>query len=257
MIRIGHDRELRDGERIVSIARTRDLRSWTFDTDRQMLRIGAAVPWSELTNGVIQSAAPALTEAARTVGSPQIRNTGTLGGNVATASPAGDGLCVLVALDAVAEIRSAHGTRMCPVHELVIGAKSTTLKSNELITALEIPVFRGFQGYAKVGTRNAMVISIAGVCLVTDPTSRLVRLTLGSVGPTILRAEEAEVEIGKVLFARADTESALPAIGAATRRACRPIDDHRSSADYRRHAVGVLAQRLTERALRWQRKAQG
>ena len=124
------------------------------------------------------------------------------------------------------------------------------LDPTDLITAVTVPIVRGWQGYAKVGVRNAMVIATASVALVADADRRSVAISLGSVGPTVLRCPEAE------LLASRDfpwdggriEPGLLSAVADSVRAAARPIDDHRSSADYRRHAVGVLARRLLERA---------
>lgn len=249
MVRINHGAPVREGEGIVCLDNITELRSWSVDRDRRTLVIGAAVPWTELATGAIATLCPALAEAARTVGSPQIRNAGTLGGNVATASPAGDGLCAAVALDAVAVIQSTTGLRRTPVAELVTGPKQTDLTSDELITSFEVPLSEGYQGYAKVGVRNAMVISIAGACLVIDEHRRVSRLALGSVGPTILRCPDAELLITDLVLNQSNDPSRLDAIVDAVRSEARPIDDHRATAAYRRHAVGVLARRLVMRAV--------
>ncbi len=131
---------------------------------------------------------PALAQAARTVGSPQIRSAATLGGNLATCSPAGDGLPVLAALEAIVELRGNDGVRTLPVDEFMVGVKRTARQPGELITAVTVPLLDGWQGYAKVGVRNAMVIAISGACLAVDRPTRSVRLALGSVAPTIVRA---------------------------------------------------------------------
>ena len=131
---------------------------------------------------------PALAHAARTVGSPQIRNAGTIGGNVAMASPAGDTLPVLAALDATIELQRVGEVRLVPWHEFFIGPKKTTRRDDELVVAVHVPVRRGPQSFMKVGTRNAMVIAVASVCLAVDLDERTVRCGLGAVGPVPLRA---------------------------------------------------------------------
>jgi CO/xanthine dehydrogenase FAD-binding subunit len=193
---------------------------------------------------------PGLAMAARTVGSPQIRNAASIGGNLATCSPAGDGLPVLSALDAVVELEGPTGRRELPVGEFMTGVKRTARGPDELITTVTVPVLDGWQGYAKVGVRNAMVIAIAGACLAVDRPTRSVRLALGSVAPTIVRAEEAEafVESHVEWATLALTEPAAQEFGRLAAAASRPIDDHRASAAYRRHAVEVLARRLIRRA---------
>ena len=240
----------RGASTVLCVNRVRELRSWTHDPSAGMLRIGAAITYAELMDEPLASLVPALAQAARTVGSPQIRNAATLGGNVGTASPAGDGLPVLAALDAVVHLASASATRDVPFAQFATGPKRTVLSGDELIVAVTVPVLQGYQGYAKVGVRNAMVIATASACLAVDPTERAVRLALGSVGPVIIRAAEAEAIAAQgVDFQRGSVSPAVAhEFAAAAQRASQPIDDHRSSAAYRRHAIGVLAQRLLVRA---------
>jgi CO/xanthine dehydrogenase FAD-binding subunit len=192
---------------------------------------------------------PAVSQAARTVGSPQIRHAATLGGNVATCSPAGDGLPVLAALDAVVHVVSSTAARSIPFGDFMTGPKRTSLLPGELIEAVGVPVLSGWQGYAKVGVRNAMVISNAGACLAVDDAGG-VRLALGSVGPTIIRCHEAESFAASVVDrdARSLTTADAVEFGRLAASESRPIDDHRSTAEYRRHAVAVLARRLLRRA---------
>lgn len=235
---------------MVVVNRVPELTSWTHDPSSATLRLGAGVTWREVEAAPIATWVPALAQAARTVGSPQIRHAGTVGGNLGTCSPAGDGLPVLSALDAVIELASATGSRSIPFAEFMTGPKRTVRQPGELITAVTVPVLDGFQGYTKVGVRNAMVIATASAALVVDRGSSTVRIALGSVGPTILRCPEAE----ECAASEVDFESSSVSHDAVTRfadlvrGAARPIDDHRSTADYRRHAVGVLAARLLRRA---------
>lgn len=234
---------------VIAVGRIPELRSWTFDATTGVLRIGAGVTYAELETEHFQQWVPALSQAARTVGSPQIRHAATLGGNVATSSPAGDGLPVLAALEATIHLVSAAGSRSLPFAEFMTGPKRTALAAGELIEAISVPVFAGWQGYAKVGVRNAMVISNAGACLVVDD-DRGIRLALGSVGPTILRCAEAEAYAMSAVDHEARSVGAADAeeFGRLAAAAARPIDDHRSTAAYRSHAVAVLARRLLKRA---------
>ncbi|MEQ1872295.1 MAG: xanthine dehydrogenase family protein subunit M [Ilumatobacteraceae bacterium] len=233
---------------VVVVNRIGELCSWQHNPDLGTLHIGAGVTYSEIEQSPIAGWVPALAQAARTVGSPQIRHAATIGGNVATCSPAGDGLPVLSALEAQVHLASASGERTLPFADFMIGPKRTALQPGELITGVTVPVFSGWQGYSKVGVRNAMVIAVASASLVVAP--RDVRLALGSVGPVILRCEEAEA----LIAAEADFEArrvSAPVVerfAELARSAARPIDDHRSTAEYRRHAVGVLAGRLLRRA---------
>jgi CO/xanthine dehydrogenase FAD-binding subunit len=241
---------LADRDIVVAVNRIPELRSWTHDPEARVVRLGAGVTYAELETPPLAGLMPALAQAARTVGSPQIRNAATIGGNLATCSPAGDGLPVLAALDALVELQGAAGRRELPVGEFMTGVKRTARRPDELITAVTVPLLDGWQGYAKVGVRNAMVIAIAGACLAVDRPSRSIRLALGSVAPTIVRASDAEA------FGSTNVDWEREAVddptahefGRLAAAASRPIDDHRASAAYRRHAVEVLARRLLRRA---------
>ncbi|MEN9645452.1 MAG: hypothetical protein RL238_2121 [Actinomycetota bacterium] len=246
--------ELNGGHRrptdVVVVNRVPELCTWRHDPVSSSLRIGAGVTYSEIEGEPIATWAPALAQAARTVGSPQIRHAATIGGNVGTCSPAGDGLPVLAALDAVVELTSLAGVRSVPFAEFMVGPKRTTRAAGELITAVTVPVLDGWQGYTKVGVRNAMVIATASVALAVSNADRTVALALGSVGPTVLRCPEAEALAAQHADFAAGRLAAdvVAECSELVRGAARPIDDHRSSADYRRHAVGVLAGRLLRRA---------
>ncbi len=247
--------EINDGHRrpdhlVIALNRVADLRSWRHDPTAGTVTIGAGVTYSELMQEPIASLIPALAEASRTVGSPQIRNAGTLGGNLGTCSPAGDGLPVLAALDAQVRLVSATGERTIPVDEFMVGVKRTAIEPGELIAEIVVPVRIGYQGYSKVGIRNAMVIAVASACLAVDTDARRVAIALGSVAPTVIRCRDAEDELSSAVDWSAATiaPDRLVRFGAVVSEASRPISDHRSSADYRRHAVGVLATRLARRA---------
>ena len=246
--------EVNDGHRrpsdAVVVNRISELRSWRHDPQTATVTIGAAVTYSEMLAGPLAAMVPALAQAARTVGSPQIRNAGTLGGNLGTCSPAGDGLPVLSALGADVELASAAGRRRVPVGEFMVGVKRTALGPGELIASVTLPVVDGWQGYAKVGVRNAMVIAVASACVVLDRPQRTVAVALGSVGPTIVRCPDAESQLAAVLdwSTLEAPNSELDRFAELVSQASRPITDHRSTAEYRRHAVGVLARRLVRRA---------
>ena len=234
---------------VVVIDRVPELQGW--DREGDVLRLGAALTYAEMADPALASLVPALAQAARTVGSPQIRAAGTIGGNLATASPAGDTLPVLAALDAEVEIRSHQGHRTVPLDEFVIGVKANDLAPGELIAAVRVPVLDGPQEFLKVGPRNAMVISVASLALVVDRVGRTVRVGLGSVAPVPLRAIEAEVMIAARLDwagGRSPKIHDVERFAELVADATRPIDDHRGSADYRRHSVGVLARRALVRA---------
>ncbi len=235
---------------VVALRRVAELRGWQHDAARGTVTLGAGLTYTEMLAPALAHLLPALAEAARTVGSPQIRNAGTLGGNLGTASPAGDALPVLYALDASVAIAGPTGGRTVPVHDFVTGVKRTVLRPGELVVSATVPVLEGWQGYAKVGVRNAMVIAIASACLATDRVSRAVRIALGAVGPTVLRAREAELWLDDVLDwdDPAAAAALAPELGRRVADEARPIDDHRSTAAYRRHAIEVLARRLLVRA---------
>ncbi|HYM68960.1 MAG TPA: FAD binding domain-containing protein [bacterium] len=197
-----------------------------------------------------------LVQASRSVGSPQIRNRGTVGGNLGTASPAGDALPVLAAYDAEVVIATAAGgPRNLSWREFLTGPKRTALPPDGLIVDVRWRIPRGPGSFSKVGPRNAMVIAIASVCLVLDEDRREVRLALGSVAPTVLRVPEAEAAAtGAIAAAGAWDDPAAPvppaeveAFGEMAAAAAQPIDDVRSTIAYRRHACRVLARR----ALTW------
>ncbi len=216
------------------------------------LSLGAGVTYAHLAAPDIAITHPALAAAARTVGSPQIRNAGTLGGNVGTGSPAGDTLPVLAAFDAVIRLTATDGTqRDVAWNEFFVGPKRTVRQNNELITEIDLPVLNARQDYLKVGTRNAMVISVAGLALVIDVDGRTVRCALGSVGPVPIRTVDAETWIAQNIDwdALRVGEADAKRFGEMVTSASKPIDDHRSTASYRRHAVGVLAERALHRLL--------
>lgn len=235
---------------IISINRVAELRTWTIDRDAGTLRIGSAVTYGEIMSDPLAAWVPALAQAGRTVGSPQIRAAATIGGNLATSSPAGDGLPVLAALDATIHLRSLHDQRDVPFADFITGPKRNCLQPGELIEAVTVPIAAGWQGFAKVGVRNAMVIATANVALVVDDAQRTVHCALGSVGPVIIRCTAAEaIAAADVDFeAQSVNDDTLQRFSEAAAAAARPIDDHRSTADYRRHAIGVLAGRLLRRA---------
>ncbi|MFN5651763.1 MAG: FAD binding domain-containing protein [Actinomycetes bacterium] len=228
---------------VISLSRVEELRQWSVDRSAGTVFIGAAVVYADMEKGELAGLVPALAEAARTVGSPQIRSAGTLGGNLGTCSPAGDGLPVLAALDAVVHLSSADGDRALPFTDFMTGPKRNDRRPGEIITGVTVPVADGFQGYAKVGVRNAMVISIASACLAVR--SGRVSIALGSVGPTVIRATAAEEWLST---AGSPHEEVAREFGARVAAEARPIDDHRSTAAYRRHAVAVISTRLLERS---------
>ena len=231
-VNFGHRRP----DEVVALRRVDELASWDGN------RIGAAVSWRRIE----RDGPRALAQAARTVGSPQIRNAGTIGGNLATASPAGDGHPFIVAVDASIELASTSGTRLVPWTEFFTGVKETSLRDGELVSAVELPEeLPDRQEFAKIGVRNAMVI--ATVCVVVTRSDGKVTVGLGSVAPTPIRAHGAEEMISSI---NKPSESDLDEFQRLVSEEVRPITDHRSTEEYRRHAAGVLARRLLVRCLR-------
>src|ERR687894_1524228 len=232
---------------ILDLTRIPVLREWAPDDGR--VRVGAGVTYARII-AELGDRLPGLAIASRTVGSPQIRNRGTVGGNLGTASPAGDALPPLYASDAEVEVISVGGRRRIPVADFVRGPKRNALAPNELISAFYIARADGPQQYSKIGTRNAMVIAVSAFALALHPGRGRVGTCIGSAGPTPIRAEEAErfvrgvMEEGGLWESRAAIpEAALRRFGELVAGAARPIDDVRGTAEYRRHSVGVLARR--------------
>ena len=245
MVDLNFDRER--PEYLLDLTRIPELKEWGSQNGR--LQVGAGVTYTRAINE-LEDKLPGLAIASRTVGSPQIRNRGTIGGNLGSSSPAGDALPPLYASDAEIEVASIEGIRYIPVAEFITGPKKNVLADNELIAAFHIPEAEGPQQYAKIGPRNAMVIAVCCLGLALHPEQQKVGVCVGSAGPTPFRAAEAEQFIEGVLTeenlwesrARID-ERALTRFGEMVGQAANPIDDVRGSAAYRTHAVGVLARR--------------
>lgn len=247
MVEINYDHRRADD--VVSLRRVDALRDWQIDSG--LVTLGAAVTYRTIQESALADASPGLAMASRTVGSPQIRNTGTVGGNVATASPAGDTIPVLVALDAEVEVASVRGRRRVALTDLIVGVKRTTLEPDELIVAFRFPVAAGPQEFLKIGTRNAMVISVASCALAVDTSSRTIACVPGSVSARPARAIDAEdFAVANVDWdtMTVDDPRTFETFGAMVAASTSPIDDHRSSAAYRRHGVGVMARRALHRA---------
>lgn len=206
-------------------------------------RIGAGVTWARLE----ESEHRALAQLARTIGSPQIRAAGTIGGNIGTSSPAGDGLPWLAAMDAEIEVASRdRGTRRLRWDQFFTGVKRNALEPDEVIVAAVLPEnIPANQEFGKVGQRGAMVISTVSAC-VARADDGAVRVALGSVAPTPVRARRAE----ELIAANRDpSDEVLAEFARVVSAEVSPITDHRSTESYRRHAAGVLARRLLERCL--------
>jgi CO/xanthine dehydrogenase FAD-binding subunit len=235
---------------MISLRDIEVLRTIRLDTPG-IVSIGSGVPYSLIEGEPVLTDIPALAQAARTVGSPQIRAAGSLGGNLGTCSPAGDTLPVMFALDAMIHLNTMDSSRAVSIHDFMTGVKRSVRQHDEIITAIDFPIIKGWQGYSKVGVRNAMVISVASACLVADHEHADVRLALGSVGPTIIRCREAEAWLKANHDLSQNAAAPLDIAEEFGKRAAAessPIDDHRSTAEYRRHAISVLASRLLRKA---------
>jgi CO/xanthine dehydrogenase FAD-binding subunit len=245
MVDLNFDRER--PEAVLDLTRVPEIQEWGEEDGR--LRVGAGVTYTRVITE-LGDELPGLAMASRTVGSPQIRNRGTVGGNLGTASPAGDALPPLYASDAEVELASTGGTRRVPVTEFITGPRRNALKPDELIAAFHIPEAEGPQQFAKIGPRNAMVIAVCSFGLALHPEQRRVGTCIGSAAPTPIRAREAEEFIEGILEWESREgigETALRRFGEMVEMAARPISDVRGTAAYRAHAVGVLARRT----LKW------
>jgi CO/xanthine dehydrogenase FAD-binding subunit len=246
MVEINFDH--RRPELVLDVSRLPELLRWS-DEDGTLF-LGAGVTYTRILRELPHLRA--LAEASRSVGSPQIRNRGTVGGNLGTASPAGDALPVLAAHDAEIGLASAaRGERWLAWDAFLMGVKRNALEPDELIVGARWRPIAGPQSFSKIGTRNAMVIAVASLCFVMDPETRSVRVALGSVAPTIVRAGQAEAFLAAELE-RAGTWDDLAAplandavedFAELVQAAATPIDDVRGTAAYRRHGLGVLARR--------------
>ncbi|MDQ6919019.1 MAG: FAD binding domain-containing protein [Candidatus Dormibacteraeota bacterium] len=236
-------------EHVVSIRGLEELQQVSVDGVQSF---GGGVTYSGLLEALGERS-PAMVQAARTIGSPQIRNAGTIGGNLGTCSPAGDTLPVLAALDATIVLRSSAGERRVPFAAFMFGPRKSERKPGEVVYAVDWQDAGPSQAFLKAGTRNAMVIAVASLAMVVDRPRRAVRVALGSVGPTILRATSAE-ELAAELYEASGWDRPLKASDAAVARfgelaatAAEPIDDQRGTARYRRHIVAVMARRALAR----------
>jgi CO/xanthine dehydrogenase FAD-binding subunit len=233
---------------LLDLTRVPELREWSREGD--LVRLGAGVTYARVIDelgGVL----PGLAMAARTVGSPQIRNRGTVGGNLGAASPAGDSHPPLLAADAVVEVESAaRGVRHVPIAEFYTGVKRNALARDELIAAVLVPAAAGPQQFCKIGTRNAMVIAVAAFGIALHPRRRAVGTGIGSAAPTPRRADAAAEFLAGELDAAGlwDSRGALPEglaveFGRRVRDAAAPINDVRGTAAYRLHSLSVMARR--------------
>jgi CO/xanthine dehydrogenase FAD-binding subunit len=218
---------------LLNLNEVRELRGWSREDGT--LRLAAGLTYAEAMHSPLAELLPSLAEASRTVGSPQIRNRGTIGGNLGTASPAGDALPPLLIARAEVEVASARGARTLPLETFLVGPKRNALEPGELVLAVRVRADGGRQTFMKVGPRNAMVIAVVSLALAVDRERGELRAAYGSAGP-----------VPALVTASLEERDGFPDRVAA---AARPIDDVRGSAAYRRHALRVLTARALERCL--------
>ena len=218
---------------LLNLGEVPELRSWT--RENGSLRLGAGLTYAEAMTGSLAEEMPVLAEASRTVGSPQIRNRGTIGGNLGTASPAGDALPPLLVEGAEIELASVRGARRVTLEDFLVGPKRNTLAADELIVAAVVTPSGQAQTFMKVGPRNAMVVAVVSLAVVVDRERGELRASFGSAGPVP----------GLVVCPIEEWGGFPDRVGSAAS----PIDDVRGTAAYRRHALRVLTQRALERCL--------
>jgi len=232
MVELNFDRTRPDA--LLNLNEVGELKGWA--RENGSLRLGAGVTYTEAMGPELATLLPALAEASRTVGSPQIRNRGTVGGNLGTASPAGDALPPLLVAGAEVEVASsARGTRTLPLQAFLTGPKRNALEADELIVAVRVRPSGAAQTFMKVGPRNAMVIAVCSLALEVDRERGELRAAFGSAGP-----------VAGLVVAPLSGKDDFPEQVAA---AASPIDDVRGTAAYRRHALRVLTVRALERCL--------
>jgi CO/xanthine dehydrogenase FAD-binding subunit len=218
---------------ILNLNEVPDFRGWS--RENGWLRLGSGLTYAEAMTGPLRGLLPALAEASRTVGSPQIRNRGTVGGNLGTASPAGDALPPLLVYAAEVVLASTRGVRMVPIERFLTGPKQNALAADELILAVRIEHRAWRQTFMKVGPRNAMVIAVVSLALAVDEEGGEVRAAYGSAGP-----------VPGLIVGSLDEAGSF---GDKVARDASPIDDVRGTARYRRHALKVLVERALNRCL--------
>jgi CO/xanthine dehydrogenase FAD-binding subunit len=245
MVELNYDRHRPPA--LLDLGRVPELTGWSQDGDT--VRLGAGVPYSRII-AELAGLLPGLAMASRTVGSPQIRNRGSVGGNLGAASPAGDTHPVLLAVGARVVVESVRGARTLPADQFYVGVKRNALAPDELIREVLLPVATGPQQYSKIGTRNAMVIAVAAFGLALHPDRREVGTGIGSAAPTPRRAVAAEAFAAQSLAEQGFWESRAKLPESLTTRfgdlvaaAASPIDDVRGTARYRAHALSVMARR--------------
>lgn len=217
---------------LLNLNEVEELKGWS--RENGTLRLGAGLTYTQVRKE-LREELPALAEASRTVGSPQIQNRGTIGGNLGTASPAGDALPPLLVEGAEVEVASRRGTRRLPLQEFLVGPKRNALEPDELIVAVLLQPSGARQTFMKIGPRNAMVIAVCSLALAADRERGELRASFGSAGP-----------VPGLVVAPLEARDEFPEQVAA---AASPIDDVRGTAAYRRHALHVLTKRALDRTL--------
>ena len=218
---------------LLNLNEVAELKGWA--RENGTIRLGASLTYAEAMAPPLADELQALAQASRTVGSPQIRNRGTIGGNLGTASPAGDSLPPLLVDAAEVELASIRGVRTMPLDEFLVGPKRNALQPDELITAVLVTPSGSRQTFMKVGPRNAMVIAVCSLAVSVDRQRGELRAAYGSAGP-----------VTRLVTAQIDEVGSFPDQVA---EAASPIDDVRGTARYRRHALRVLAERGLQRCL--------
>jgi CO/xanthine dehydrogenase FAD-binding subunit len=216
---------------LINLNEVAELRGFARDSD--MLVLGSGLTYAEAMSGAVAAALPALAEASRTVGSPQIRNRGTIGGNLGTASPAGDALPPLLVEDAEVHVASVRGERHLPLSGFLVGVKQNALEEDEIVVSVRVRPTGAAQTFMKVGPRNAMVISVCSLAVHVDRERGELRAAIGSAAPTV-----------RLVTAPIEAAEGFPELVAAS---ASPIDDVRGTAVYRRHSLEVLTRRALER----------
>jgi CO/xanthine dehydrogenase FAD-binding subunit len=257
MVELNFDRHR--PEALLDLTRVSELTQWS--VEGPAIRLGAGVTYSRIIDE-LRHRLPGLAMASRTVGSPQIRNRGTVGGNLGTASPAGDAHPALLAAGAEVEVASVRGTRRIPITEFYLGVKRNALEADELIAAIWITSPSGPQQFSKIGPRNAMAIAVASFGLALHPDRQAVGTGIGSAAPTPRVAAEAGLFLADALEEAGLWESrgALPValaveFGERVTAAASPIDDVRGTAAYRLHSLSIMARRSVSWAWADYRKA--
>jgi CO/xanthine dehydrogenase FAD-binding subunit len=230
MVALNFDRARPDV--LLNLNEVPELGGWSWEDG--VVRLGSGLTYAEVMDGLADSL-PALAEASRTVGSPQIRNRGTIGGNLGTASPAGDALPPLLVEGAVVELASVRGVREVALPDFLVGVKRNAAEPDELITAVRVEPSGAPQTFMKVGPRNAMVIAVSSLAVAADRGRGELRAAFGSCGPVA----------GLVTCPLEEASTFAERIVAAAS----PIDDVRGTRAYRLHTLRVLAERALKRVL--------